>query len=61
MRWGSPGPEFESLNSYFAVSGRLFSARLTYWKGDSRAAEYLETLHRLIESVRPINAHQGLK
>lgn len=55
LRWGSPGPQFEGVNSYFLASGHLLSARLTYWKGDTRAPEYRETLHRIIESLRPIN------
>lgn len=57
LTWGRPGVEFENVNCYFVVSGHLFVGRLTYWKGDSKAAEYLRVLHEVIESL---NALAGL-
>jgi len=59
LGWGSR-PEFEQVNCYFTVSGKLFAARLIYRKGDARAEEYRRTLHELIQSLRPL-ARQKLE
>ncbi len=56
--WERPAPEFENLNCYFAISGHLFVGRLTYWRGDSRAAEYRETLHGVVESLNVTRSGQ---
>jgi hypothetical protein len=63
LTWERPAPEFETVDCYFVISGHLFAGRLTYWKGDSKAAEYRRTLHEVIESLRPLNGsgrkHRG--
>jgi hypothetical protein len=54
VAWESPSPKFEDLDCYFVISGHLLAGRLTYWQGDSRAAEYRQTLHKVIESLRQV-------
>jgi hypothetical protein len=51
LTWDRPAPEFETLDCYFSISGHLFVGRLTFWKGDSKAAEYRQTLHEVVESL----------
>ncbi len=58
LLWATPNPSFEGVNSYVTVSGRLFSGRLTYWKDDPRAAEYIETLRRVLGSLRLTSSHR---
>ena len=55
LAWGLPGAEYERVDCYFTVSGRLYAGRLTYWKGDARAPEYRQTLHAVIESLKPLD------
>jgi hypothetical protein len=39
------------VDCYFEISGRLFVARLTYWKGDPNAERYRQTLYGIIQRV----------
>jgi hypothetical protein len=52
LTWPVPNPMFEGVNSYIAVGGHLFSGRLTYLKGDANAPQYLDTLRRVLGSLR---------
>lgn len=51
----SSGEQFAGVDCYFEISGSLFTARLTYWKGDRRADHYIETLHNVIERIALLN------
>lgn len=48
---GRPGVQKESIICYFAVSGHIFSARLNFWRGDKKSAEYVQTLHGIVTSL----------
>jgi len=43
--------QFEGVDCYFEISGRLFAARLTYWKGDPKSEDYRQTLHGVVQRV----------
>lgn len=45
------GEQFEGVDCYFEMSGKLFAARLTYWKGDPKSENYRQTLHGVIQRV----------
>lgn len=47
--------QFEGVDCYFEISGKLFVARLTYWKGDPKAENYRQTLHGVIQRVALLN------
>lgn len=50
--WEDGGNELDGFDWYFEISGMLFSARLTYWKGDTRAEQYRQVMREMVERVR---------
>jgi hypothetical protein len=54
-QWGQDVQETgEDINDYFEISGRLFVARLSYWKGDPNAAQHREVLRTILESISTV-------
>ena len=58
---GLHGPDLYNVDCYFTVGGHLFAGRLTYWSGDSKAQEYLETLRHVIRSLRVSSESGGVR
>ncbi len=44
--------QYEDVDCYFEIEGKLFAGRLVYWRGDPKANERRQTLHRIIERMR---------
>jgi hypothetical protein len=48
----SASNQYQDVDCYFEIEGRLFAGRLEYWRGDPKANERRQTLHRMIERMR---------
>ena len=51
--WGDASDARRETSCYFRLSRRLFVARLTCWKNDSRMPELKSLLHELIATITP--------
>ena len=45
-------PPREQIEWFFTLRGRIFMATVFYWKGDSRAAEWRDTLRQVALSIK---------
>jgi hypothetical protein len=51
--WGdSAGGQYEDVDCYFEIGGKLFAGRLIYWRGDAKANQHRQALHQMIERMR---------
>jgi hypothetical protein len=49
--WRDGKIDYENVDSYFEISRRLFSGRLTYWKDDTASPQYQQVFHQILETV----------